>query len=91
MAITSRDTEIQKKYNRVRNQVKSHVNKLKFDIFPYYFGVFLGSLYQIFFIFFFQFIHMALNLVSHSVVLLLDLKHSKNAEYTKNRQITRPR
>ena len=29
MAITSRDPEIQKKYNRVRNQVKSHVNKLK--------------------------------------------------------------
>jgi hypothetical protein len=29
MAITSRDPEIRKKYNRVRNQVKSHVNKLK--------------------------------------------------------------
>ena len=28
MAITSRDPEIRKKYNRVRNQVKSHVNKL---------------------------------------------------------------
>jgi hypothetical protein len=27
MAITSRDPEIGKKYNRVRNQVKSHVNK----------------------------------------------------------------
>ena len=29
MAITSRDPEIRKKYNRVRNQVKSHVNKLE--------------------------------------------------------------
>jgi rubrerythrin len=29
MAITSRDPEIRKKYNRMRNQVKSHVNKLK--------------------------------------------------------------
>ena len=29
MAITSRDPEIGKKYNRVRNQVKSHVNKLE--------------------------------------------------------------
>jgi hypothetical protein len=28
-AITSRDPEIQKKYNRVRNQVKCHVKKLE--------------------------------------------------------------
>lgn len=29
MAITSRDPEIRKKYNSVRNQVKRHVNKLE--------------------------------------------------------------
>jgi hypothetical protein len=34
------------------------------------------SVYQIFFIFFFRFIHMALNLVSHSVVLLPDFRIS---------------